>query len=68
MVHVVHVCVNGACIHTYWPGFVSFHEKWHFFMKSTWKAPEKQQKQLIQHRYLIFTWSFIEYRGKANKV
>ena len=144
---VVHVCVNSACIHTYWPSFLGFHEKWHFLykkrcfcqkhmkqhlkatkttdstqishfdlifhivqrgrstryilyfvviggacmckwymythiltwfcwfswkvalfhkkhMKSTWKAT----KQLIQHRCLILTWSFIEYRGKANKV
>ena len=41
---VVHVCVNGACIHTYWPGFVCFHEKWHFSLKvheKHWKAPEK---------------------------
>ena len=150
MVYVVHVCVNGTCIHTYWPGFVCFHEKWHFlyekwctfhekhtwkttktadstqishfdlvfhrvqregqlgisyilvvfggacmckwymythiltwfcffswklallyekwctFHEKDWKAPEKQQKQLIQHRSLILTWSFIEYRGKAN--
>ena len=29
---------------------------------------EKHQKQLIQHRSLIWTWSFIEYRGKANWV
>ena len=56
--------------------FVGFHErwhflykKWHFLMKShekDWKAPEKQQKPLIQHRSLILTWCFIEYRGKAN--
>ena len=41
---VVHVCVNGACIHTYWPGFVCFHEEWHFSLKvheKHWKAPEK---------------------------
>ena len=151
----MHVCVNGTCIHTYWPGFVGFHEMWyflhgnqHFLWKAhekqknsrlkthlshfdlvfhrvwrkgqldisyilvvfggvcgacmckwcmythistwfcffherwhslyekwcfswkvhekDWKAPDKQQKHPIQHRSLILTWSFIEYRGKAN--
>ena len=65
------VCVNGACIHTYWPGFVGFHEKWHFSWKvheNHQKAPKKQQKQMIQHTSLIMTWCFVEYRGKANKI
>ena len=71
--------VNGACMckwymYTYiltW--FCLFSWKVAFFvwkvvlfMKNTWKAPEKQQKHLIQHRSLILTWSSIEYRGKAN--
>ena len=74
------VIFGGICIHTYWPGLVCFHEKWHFFvwkvllfmkstwkgLKSTWKTSEKQQKHPIQHRSLILTWSFIEYRVKAN--
>ena len=42
----------------------SFHEK---HLKSE-KHTEKQQKQLIQHRSLILTWHFIQYRGKANYV
>ena len=41
-----------------------FHEK---HLKSE-KHNEKHQKQLIQHRSLIWTWCFIEYRGKANWV
>ena len=32
------------------------------------KHNEKHQKQLLQHRSLIWTWCFIEYRGKANWV
>ena len=42
----------------------AFHKK---HLKSE-KHTEKQQKQLIQHRSLILTWCFIEYRGKANYV
>ena len=33
------------------------------FMKSSVLFTEKQQIQLIQHRSLIMTWCFIEYRG-----
>ena len=56
-----------------------FHEKWWFlwkavvFMKSiavfTWKVKstmKSTQKQLVQHRSLIWTWCFIEYRGKGQ--
>ena len=39
-----------------------------FSLKSSALFTEKQQKQLIQHRSLIMTWYFIEYRGKANWV
>ena len=49
----MHVCLNGTCIHTYWPGFVGFMKCGAFYvktgtfcekhMKSTenWKAHEK---------------------------
>ena len=42
--------------------------KLRFSLKSTVLFTEKQQKHLIQHRSLIMTWCFIEYRGKANWV
>ena len=41
---VVHVCVNGTCIHTYWAGLVGFHEMWYFLHEnqhSLWRAHEK---------------------------
>ena len=37
------------------------------YLKSE-KHNEKHQKQLIQHRSLIWTWCFIEYRRKTNWV
>ena len=46
----------------------------HFSLKSTVLFMElrfslkSNKKQLIQHRSLIMTWCFIEYRGKANWV
>ena len=40
--------------------------KVHFSLKGAVLFTEKQQKHLIQHRSLIMTWCFIEYRGKAN--
>ena len=69
VVHVVHVCVNGTCIHTYWPGFVglfmksgTFHEK---HMKNTKKTKKKKKQKKnkkknpadstqISHFYLVF--------------
>ena len=47
VVYVVHVCLNGTCIHTYWPGFVGFHEMWCFLYENwyfLWKACEKHWK------------------------
>ena len=37
------VCVNGTCIHTYWPGFFSW--KVALFMKSTWKPLKSKKKK-----------------------
>ena len=67
VVYVVHVCLNGTCIHIYWPGFVGFHEKWCFYMKTgtfcekhwklkstpeKWKVHEKHMKSEKHH----FSW------------
>ena len=41
----------------------AFHEK---YMKRTEKHLKNNKNTLIQHRSLILTWSFIEYRGKVN--
>ena len=46
-------------------GFCEKHCSFH--LKSE-KHNEQHQKQLLQHRSLIWTWCFIEYRGKANWV
>ena len=55
---------NPKAHKTSYENLCSFHEK---HLKSE-KHIEKQQKQLIQHRSLILTWCFIEYRGKAKYV
>ena len=50
------VCVNGACIHTYWTGFFSW--KVALFMKSTWKPLKSNKKTAdlthISYYYLVF--------------
>ena len=46
-------------------GVVLFTEKYCAFHETV-LFTKKQQKQLIQHRSLIMTWCFIEYRGKAT--
>ena len=48
------VIFGGICIHTYWPALVCFHEKWHFFMKSTWKATKTSDSTQISHFDLVF--------------
>ena len=51
------VSVNGACIHTYWPGFVCFHEKWHFSWKvheNHWKATRTADSTHISYYDLVF--------------
>ena len=51
--------------HCTFHGVVLFTEKCCTFHETV-LFTEKQQKQLIQHRSLIMTWCFIEYRGKVN--
>ena len=62
---MVHVCINGPCTHTYWPGFFGFHEKLcTFYMKSgtfswktlasTWKATKTADSIQISDFDLVF--------------
>ena len=60
-----HCACHGVVLFT--EKHCTFHEK-HCAFHETALFTEKQQKQLIQHRSLIMTWCFIEYRGKANWV
>ena len=70
---ILSLCTQLTPFKTIWPKFhwnlvctVLFTNCFAFHWKTIVLFTEKQQKHLIQHRSLIMTWCFIEYRGNAN--
>ena len=45
-----------------------FYENWRFSLILQCFSRKAHEKQLIEHKSAFWTWSFIEDRGKANKV